>query len=561
MLTFDLNIATIFGLLLGTCLIAGIIAEYMRLPKVTAYLMVGLLAGPSFFQGIDGEHVNDLKHMTEFAMALVLFMLGCHFPLAHIRRVLRRALVLSAGEMLFTFVLVTLGLLFVGPSWEFALLMGALALATAPATTILVLQESSSEGPVTEYASTLVALNNFASILLFEVIFLAIMIFNGELTNSLLYEVSRLTRDIFGSILLGAGAGLAMSYGCGLLKRERWLVLLIATAVAVLGICGELDIPYMLAFLTMGIVVVNSSEVSSHIVDELKPLTSLLCVLFFAVHGAELKLHDLPLVGAAGVVYIICRILGKYLGTAVAAKAVREQPQVRVWLGPTLLAQAGAAIALSEIAVQRSPELGGKIQTVVLGTVVFFEIIGPILIRQAVLRAGEVPLGQAVHHTTVTPLGHLVAMWNQVLTALGYDPARRLPPAELTVEDLMRKNVVGISESANFDEIVRVIEHSHDNTYPVVDEQNVVVGIISYPLLSTALFDKKLGSLVRAQDLAVPSRRVLHPAEPALNALEAFRRVTDDCIPVVEQEHPQKLLGIVRRSDVMNMLIHNQKGS
>ncbi len=226
-----------------------------------------------------------------------------------------------------------------------------------------------------------------------------------------------------------------------------------------------------------------------------------------------------------------------------------------------MLAQAGAAIALSEIAVQRNPELGRSIQTVVLGTVVFFEIIGPILIRQAVLRAGEVPLGKAVHHTTVTPIGHLVAMWKQILTALGYDPAKRLPPAELTVDDLMRRNIVGISESANFDEVVHVIEHSHDNTYPVVDEQNVVVGIISYPLLSTALFDKKLGSLVRAQDLAVPSRRVLHPAEPALNALEAFHRVTDDCIPVVEQEHPQKLLGIVRRSDVMSLLIQSQKGS
>jgi Kef-type K+ transport system membrane component KefB len=529
------------------------------LPKVTAYLMVGLLAGPSFFHGIAGHHVDSLRHVTEFAMALVLFMLGCHFPLAHIRRVLRRALILSFGELTCTFVLVTIGLMFVGPSWEFALLMGALALATAPATTILVLQESASEGPVTEYASTLVALNNFASIVLFEVIFLGIHIYSGEISNSLLFEISRLASNIFGSILLGAGAGLAMSYGCGLLNRKRWLVLLIATAAAVLGSCETLGIPYMLAFLTMGIVVVNSSEISSNIVDELKPLTSLLCVLFFAVHGAELKLDDLRAVGLIGIVYIICRVLGKCLGTAFAAKAVAEQPQVRVWLGPTLLAQAGAAIALSEIAVQRNPELGKSIQTVVLGTVVFFEIIGPILIRQSVLRAGEVPLGQAVRHTTVTPLSHLLSMWNQILTALGLNPARRLPPAELTVGDLMRKNIRAISESANFDEIIHVIEHSHDNTYPVVDEQHSVVGVISYPLLSTALFDKKLGSLVRAQDLAVPSKRVLHPTDPAINALEAFRRVTDDCIPVVELELPNRLLGIVRRSDVMNMLIHNQK--
>ena len=144
---------------------------------------------------------------------------------------------------------------------------------------------------------------------------------------------------------------------------------------------------------------------------------------------------------------------------------------------------------------------------------------------------------------------------------LGRDAAHRRPPAQLTVAQIMRKNPAGIRENASFDEVIYSIEHSHDNTYPVIDEHNAVVGLICYSRLSSALFDRTVGTLVRAADLATNAATLLHADEPATRAVELLRAGADDCIPVVARESPHALVGIVRRSDVTNMLIRGRRRS
>ena len=126
------------------------------------------------------------------------------------------------------------------------------------------------------------------------------------------------------------------------------------------------------------------------------------------------------------------------------------------------------------------------------------------------------------------------------------------------VSDLLRKTK-GIPQSANFDAVVAHIENSHDNTYPVVDDRNGVVGVIRYPLLSNVMFDYNVTHLVRAEDLATRSGPFLTPDEPAARAFELFQIETDDCIPVVRREEPNELLGVVRRSDVMHVLITQRR--
>lgn len=555
----DFQITISLGSLLAACLVASLIADRLRLPKVTAYLLVGLAIGPGSLNWIPHEHVEMLQPVTKLAMALVLFNLGCHFPLDYMRKLLRRITYLSLSEMGFTFALVGLGLLLFVP-WEVALLLAALALATAPATTVLVLKEASSEGQVTEYASALVALNNLFAIVAFEVIFLGIQLADGRLTAPLPAELLLLTRNIVGSTLLGVLTGLLVSFGCGLLNQNRWLVLLVATSTFMLGFCEMFNIPYMLTFLMTGLTVVNSSDLSAKIVAELEKLTGLLCVLFFAIHGTELDIRAFLAAGTIGAAYIICRSCGKYLGAYVGARAIGESHKVRVWLGPTLLAQAGAAIALCSIAVNRDPELGKSVQVVILGSVVFFEIVGPILIRQSVMRAGEVPLAQAIYHTTDTPVSQGAAIWNRLRISFGWHPVNRQSPGELLVSDLLRKNVAGIPETATFDQVIHYIEHSHDNTYPVVDKDSTLIGVIRYPSLSSALFDRNVGTLVRAEDLATPVNALLHPEDPASRALDLLNKDIDDCIPVVSREKPHTLLGVVRKNDIVNLLIRGHRG-
>lgn len=551
---FDLHIASTLGLLLGVCLAAGVFADLLRLPKVTAYLLVGLLVGPSMLDLIPEGHIELFEPLLKLAMAVVLFNLGCEFTFTKVRRLAAHCLAISAGEIVTTCGFVTIGLLIFGCSGSTAMLLGCLAVATAPATTILVLKEFRSEGPVTESTGFLVAVNNFACIVMFELAFLTIHLVQGKLHVPLYHQLGILLQDIAGSIVLGIVGGLVVSYGCGLLKMTRWLVLLVATATFLLGVCETFDIPYMLTFLVMGVTVANTSDRKGKIVDELDHLSGLLAVLFFAVHGTGLDVNAFVEVGKIGAVYIACRFAGKWFGVYATARATRQPTEVRRWLGSCLFPQAGAAIALATIAVHRDPLLGKPIQDIILGSVVVFEVIGPLFIRQSLLRTGEVPLAQAIHHTSSTPLHQARSVADRFRAAL----ARAVPTSSTTskvkVSDLLRKSK-GIHQSANFDAVIAHIEQSHDNTYPVVDDRMRVVGLIRYPLLSNVMFDNRLASIVCAEDLATEPSEFLHPDEPATHAFELFQTETDDCIPVVTRDKPQELLGVVRRSDVMHALI------
>lgn len=204
--------------------------------------------------------------------------------------------------------------------------------------------------------------------------------------------------------------------------------------------------------------------------------------------------------------------------------------------------------------------MGGQIQSVVLGIVVVFEVVGPLLARRAVIHSGEVPLAQAIPHAGTDWIEQLRTIWNRVLPAFGYDPWHGRSTDELTVNELMRKKVKAVPQDATFDEIVDVIEHSRDNTYPVVGSVGELVGLIRYRELSHVLFDDSLGSLVRAGDVMTPAGRTLAPDDPASKACAMFSSGKDDCIAVTTREKPHELLGVVRRRDVLRLLVQGRLG-
>jgi Kef-type K+ transport system membrane component KefB len=555
---FHLHITSTLGLLLGACLVAGVFADFLHLPKVTAYLLVGLLVGPGLLDLIPHDHVEHLEPLLELAMAVVLFNLGCEFTFTKVRRIAAHCLAISVSEIAVTCGLVTISLLLCGYSTSTSLLLGCLAVATAPATTILVLKEFRSEGPVTESTGFLVAINNFACILLFELVFLCVQLIRGQSELAITSQFGALIMNIAGSISLGILFGLIVSYGCGFLNMKRWLVLLVAAATFLLGVCDSFQIPYMITFLVMGVTVANTSDTKGKIVDELDHLSGLLAVLFFAVHGSALDIHAFFAAGMIGVIYILTRLVGKWVGVYAAARATGQSLELRHWLGSCLFAQAGAAIALATIAIDRDPELGKPIQQIILGSVVIFEIIGPLFIRKSLIQTGEVPLAQAIHHTSNTPLEQVRSLVDRFRAAVRGSSASSLAGSTVKVSDLLRKTK-GIHQATDFESIIAHIEHSHDNTYPVVDDQMRVTGVIRYPLLSNVMFDHSVTKLVCAEDLMSDGSAVLYPDEPATRAFELFKAETDDCIPVVSRTLPNELLGVVRRSDVMHALITQRR--
>lgn len=551
----EMTSAVSLGILLLASLVGGIFADLIRIPKVTAYLLAGMIVGPSVAHWISSEHMHQLEPLTKLAMALVLLELGCQFPLAHLRPILKHALWLSLGELLATFVLVFLSVWLLDFGFATAMLLAALAVATAPATTVLVLKESNSEGPVTELAGVLVALNNVVAIIAFEVLFLSARLVSDTETGNPIQQICQLIIDLGGAVLLGTTAGLIVSYGSGLLSRRRWLVMVLAVSILLLGLCESWNLPYMLAFLMAGIVLVNTSDTAGDLVGEQEKIAGLLVVVFFAVHGAELQLQAFVAAGMLGAVYIGSRSVGKVLGIKITSIIRGEAITVRKYLGSCLLAQAGAAIALAAVAAQRWPELGKQIEVVILGSVVFFEIVGPILIRWSVLQAGEVHLAQAISHRTETAGSQASKMWLRGREALGLKSTSSVDIHTVEISSLLRASVGGIKQTADFDEVVSYIQRSHDNTYVVIDERECVVGLIRYSELSDTFFEASIHSLVRAEDLASPAGELLFPDEPFSRAVDAFRKTSDDVLAVVSRAETPRFLGVVRRGDITEMAI------
>lgn len=230
-----------------------------------------------------------------------------------------------------------------------------------------------------------------------------------------------MTRNLAIATLLGMVAGLAVSFFCGIVPSSRWLVLFIAVIAPLMALCELLHVPYLLTFLTMGATVASTSDLSDDISETLDRLTGLLCVVFFVIHGAAMNLGKLWAAGAVGVEYITLRCSGKYFGIYFMANAHRDGPQVKRWLGSALLSQAGVVITLASIAADRDQMLGQQLQENILGTVVFFEIVGPVMVRTAVLSAGEVPVSAAISHTTSSPSEQLRSMTFQIMQSVGFN--------------------------------------------------------------------------------------------------------------------------------------------
>ncbi|MCM2371927.1 cation:proton antiporter domain-containing protein [Aporhodopirellula aestuarii] len=556
-----IHIATTVGLLLAASLVAGLASEMLRLPKVTAYLIAGLLLGPSVFDIIPHAHHPFLEPLTKLAMALVLFYLGTLFPFDQMRRIRKKAIPLSVGEMFFSALFVAAGVYLLGLSPAQSVLLGTLAIATAPATTMFVLRETNAEGPVTSLTGTLVTLNNLVAVIAFEFVWLGIELASAGDTQTLSIgsTLMRLVQSLGGAFTLGLIGGLVMSYACEIMHTRRWLVLLVGISSLLLGLSESWNLPYMLVFLVVGVVVVNSSSGTQKITDQLDSIGGLLTVVFFSVHGSELDLSLLMDVGIIGAGYVVLRSFGKVFGVWVVASRTGASPQIRTWLGPALLAQAGVAISLSATATARNPELAGHVQTIVLGTVVVFEIFGPLLTRAAVLRSGEMPIANSIHHTFGTPLSALRNVFTRLAGSAGLLNKRTALSERMRVEQVMRRSVEGIAENADFNEVVHFVEHSHDNTFPVVDDDRCVVGLIRFDLLNQAFFDPHSDHLVRAGDLATPPDLLLYPSQPVRAAVDLFRQTSDDCVAVVTDEAPHRLIATVRRSDLTSLLIRDRK--
>ncbi len=402
-LHYQSNILVQIGIVLVCAFLGSKIFQRAGIPQVVGFIVVGVVLGNSVLNFIPLEMVTDLSILASIALGLIGFDMGGHLRFSELRHLGRSISFILLFEAIGTFILVSLGIYALTDSIYTALIFGALASATAPAATVDVLAEYDAAGPLTTTMLAVVGLDDAVALLLYSAsAALAESILVGQGTPSLLEFISLPLYEIGGSLLLGIVTGFILGYILDHMKKRHDAM---AVSVGFVLLCGglaeALGFSLILTNMILGIVVVNrSQEHGRHIRFTIEQAGPVIYVLFFALVGARFQLAYLPTMGLLGIAYVALRSFGKFSGAWLGGKLGGAQPVVYNNLGFGLLSQAGVAMGLAIASADRfcvlgdaGAALGDLVINVICATTFIVQIIGPVFVKFAITRAGEV--GQA----------------------------------------------------------------------------------------------------------------------------------------------------------------------
>ena len=382
---FNLAISLILGLL------SSKVMKIIKMPNVTGYLIVGLLAGPYCLNILSIEIIEKFSIIPEVALGFIAFSIGAEFKLSYLKKVGKAPLIIAFTEAFGATLLVDLVLIIAGYDISFALVLGAIAAATAPAATLMVVRQYKAKGPVTNTLLPVVAIDDAAALILFGISVAISKAITSTGTTSIASTLLDPFVEILGALVFGGVLGVVIAFATKWFTgRGNRLVVSTAMILLCISVCNALGYSSLLACMAMSAVYVNLSKVSNKVFDLIDRFTPPVFMLFFFISGAELNLTILPAVGIIGILYIIFRVVGKVTGAAIGAKISKSEPVVKKYLGYTLIPQAGVAIGLASVSMSIVPEYGQKIRTIVLCGTVIYELVGPLATKLALKKAGEI---------------------------------------------------------------------------------------------------------------------------------------------------------------------------
>jgi len=415
-LLLSLSVAILAGLLMTRAV------KPLKLPSVTAYLIAGVLVGPYCLGrlGINGigfisyDNVEQLSLVSDVALGFIAFSIGNEFRLSQLRQTGKQATVIGIIQALTATFLVDVTLLVISVlthgklTTAQAITLGAIATATAPAATLMVVRQYKAKGPLVDLLLPIVALDDAVGLVVFAVSFGIAKAMNSG-TLDLFSIIINPLLDIVLSLLLGALMGWVLTQLEKLFNsntnRLNMTIAFVFLTVALAKLqftVGPVVISFssLLVCMMLGTVFCNACPLSADIMDKADRWTSPLFALFFVISGAELELGvfaDWTIV-AIGILYIIARSAGKYIGAFASAKAMHCSEKICKYLGITLLPQAGVALGMCVTAKELGAE-GDLIRNITLFAILIYELIGPMLTKLALQKAGEIqPMSEAVRN-------------------------------------------------------------------------------------------------------------------------------------------------------------------
>lgn len=385
------NVLLDLSLMIFAGMLCGRLLKRLKLPNVTGYLVAGLLIGPSVLNLVPATAIESFTIISNVALGFIAFSIGNEFKITYFKRVGATPIIIAAFESLFAVLFVLSGLLIAGCELPFSLVLAAIAAATAPAATIMVIKQYRARGPMTETLLSVVAIDDATALIYFSI---CVAIANALGGGAFSWQETVLSPviEIFGALIVGFLLGLIFTVPLRFFKKEgNRLALILGFVFLGVGLSQLCGFSSLLLCMAMGAALTNFSRETPRIMSITDNFTPPLFMLFFVASGAELQLSILPSIGLAGVIYVILRVFGKIAGVGFASAICKASSAIRRYLGLALVPQAGVAIGLSLVATTAVPAYGSTIRAIILCATFIYELVGPAIAKLSLSKAGEIP--------------------------------------------------------------------------------------------------------------------------------------------------------------------------
>ena len=389
-----MNTILCLGIVLVGALMAEKIIGYLKVPAITSYILLGILLGPYALNVTGGGLIASSELLSNIVLGFIAFHIGKNFSVEHFKRIGKAVLSVSISVTIATLICVTAGIYYVAHQpFHIALLFGAIATATAPATTMMVIRQYKARGLFTDVLLGTVAIDDAWGIMIFSIsLAIAQVLQIGQFSEWIIMTVTiKAAAKIFLSVILGSITAIIASKISGYLKRREDVLTFILGAILInTGVALYFHMSPLLSNMFFGAVLVNIEKTSFKFFESVNNVDWPLYVMFYVLAGANLDIGLLNSLGLIGSVYIISRIIGRIGGAYAGAVIAGAEQSIRKYMGLALMAQAGVAIGLAMMAKASLPHSGGAILNTIIATTVVYEIFGPIATRYALLKAKDI---------------------------------------------------------------------------------------------------------------------------------------------------------------------------
>jgi len=560
-----LNLALLFGLIILGGTFGSRLVQKLHIPQVVGCIIVGILLG-DVANWISGGRISlspvveHLKPFTMFALGVIGFMIGAELRVDIFKKYGKQFFIILFSQGLGAFVLVAVGTsvmvwlimpavlgqeatptgtnrLFL--SIAVGLVLGAIASATAPAATANVLWEYKTRGPLTAAVLAIVALDDALALLLYRGAATGAKALMGTGHSSVLVTVLVLLGEIVGAILLGFLGGLALYFLLKFVKADdKILGFSVALLLLIVGVSMIPDIDPILPTMTLGITMANlAPRQSKSIFGLVEKFSPPVYTAFFVLAGAHMKFGTLGLwIVVLIMLYTLFRAGGKMAGSWFGAQYSKAPLVVRKYLGICLLPQAGVAIGLAILSGQIFEERLAHIVIMVIMTATFLmEIVGPMLVKVGVRKAGEVGMNVTEEDLIKTYM----------------------------VKDVMDTEATSIAQDLPLQQILEVFSTTDTVYYPVIDAQSRLIGIITIQDIKEMFANREVAGWLLACDVAEPVLDKTTPSKPLDEIIEQMRRYHLENMPVVASEDSDELVGVLDYSKTFRKIsaevLHRRK--